>query len=237
MHIYRYFVVILLLIFQNDIGTPREEAWADSTINRWGIVTKNPAKEEVTPPKNDGDVQVKSSESVMPSLSEKDGHTQDDSHKPADSGAKKRPEHSSPAKGTLESSAPEKKSDSKSPSATKKTEKPARKKIKWANENQKTTCEKYLEQLKVQFLKTRHYSIQGVPCDTADHAKQFLALADTCKKDCPQGLLEQSGYTNRIIRNINWLEKLGNDRCEEPRKRESALPDISNGSSPESKED
>lgn len=87
--------------------------------------------------------------------------------------------------------------------------------VKWKNESQKTKCNGYLASLKESFLKARYYSIQGVPCGTAEHARSFMTLIDQCKKDCPAEFLKKNGYTARIIRNLNWLEKLGSERCPE----------------------
>ena len=85
--------------------------------------------------------------------------------------------------------------------------------INWSGEEQKKRCNGYLEDLRALFLKTRHYAIQGASCDTAANAAAFLKSMETCKQNCPQGLLEHNGYTERIIRNIEHLGKLGNDRC------------------------
>jgi len=85
--------------------------------------------------------------------------------------------------------------------------------IKWKNESQKTKCNGYLASLKESFLKARYYSIQGVPCGTAEHARSFMTLIDQCKRDCPDEFLKKNGYTARIIRNLSWLEKLGSERC------------------------
>lgn len=88
--------------------------------------------------------------------------------------------------------------------------------MKWINEEQKTKCENYLAEIKEKFLRTRYYSIQGDPCNTANHAEDFLSLIDQCKQDCPQGFLEESGYTDGIIRNLKLLRKSGIDRCLSP---------------------
>ena len=85
--------------------------------------------------------------------------------------------------------------------------------IDWSSEGQKKVCDGYLEDLRSLFLNTRHFSIQGASCDTAESAAAFLDSMEKCQRDCPEGLLEHSGYTERIIRNIKYLEKLGNDRC------------------------
>ncbi len=87
--------------------------------------------------------------------------------------------------------------------------------INWKNEAQKTTCNEYLTALKESFLKARYYSIQGVPCGTAEHARSFMTLIEQCKQDCPDKFLKENGYTARIIRNLSWLEKLGSERCPE----------------------
>jgi hypothetical protein len=85
--------------------------------------------------------------------------------------------------------------------------------IKWENEAQEAKCNAYLEPLRENFLKTRHYSIQGDPCYTADYAKSFLSVAVDCERDCPKGFMEKKGFTKTIVRNINWLEKSGSERC------------------------
>lgn len=85
--------------------------------------------------------------------------------------------------------------------------------IHWSSEQQKNRCNGYLKELRSLFLKTRHYSIQGASCNTAVSAAAFLKSMNTCQQNCPEGLLQYSGYTDRIIRNIRYLEKLGNDRC------------------------
>lgn len=97
---------------------------------------------------------------------------------------------------------------------TAKGAKPSPKTMVWVDEQQKMTCQKYLSDLRKWFLKTRHYSIQGAPCQTKEFAAAFLNTKDNCIKDCPQGFLGQNGYTDRIVRNITYLEKLGKDRCE-----------------------
>jgi len=93
-----------------------------------------------------------------------------------------------------------------------------RKEILWNDKNQKEACEGCLNSLHELFLKTRHYSIQGAPCDTREHAAAFLKIVEKCRRECPDGFLEQNGYTDRIVRNITYLEKLGTDRCDEPEK-------------------
>ena len=85
--------------------------------------------------------------------------------------------------------------------------------IKWENEAQEAKCNAYLEPLKENFLKTRHYSIQGDPCYTADYARSFLSVAADCERDCPKGFMEKKGFTNTIVRNISWLNKSGSERC------------------------
>ncbi len=90
-------------------------------------------------------------------------------------------------------------------------EKPAP--IKWKNKAQKAWCESGLKQLKERFLQARYYSIQGDPCRTAKYAKVFLGLVDDCKGSCPEGFLEQNGYRDSIIENLDLLYELGTKRC------------------------
>lgn len=119
------------------------------------------------------------------------------------------PQSDAPAKAGITTKAePPAKTDT---AATKKSFTPQV--IHWSGEQQKQRCEAYLNDLRSLFLKTRHYSIQGASCDTAVSAAAFLKSMKTCQQNCPQGLLGYSGYTDRIIRNIRYLEKLGNDRC------------------------
>jgi hypothetical protein len=85
--------------------------------------------------------------------------------------------------------------------------------LPWKNENQKARCEAYLGQMRENFLKARYHSIQGDSCNTAGYSRAFLSLVEICKRECPEGFLERSGYTTRIIRNLNSLEELGTKRC------------------------
>ena len=103
--------------------------------------------------------------------------------------------------------------DSKKTAPAAKVSRPATKSLVWANQPQKTACQAYTKDLRELFVKTRHYSIQGVPCKTRDFAAAFRHVKEKCAKECPDGFLRHSGYTDRIIRNITYLEKLGNDRC------------------------
>jgi hypothetical protein len=41
----------------------------------------------------------------------------------------------------------------------------------------------------------------------------FLEVAETCRKDCPEGILEVAGYSRRIMRNAFWLKELNTKRC------------------------
>ena len=65
----------------------------------------------------------------------------------------------------------------------------------WKNKSQKDQCNAYLVSLKESFLKARYYSIQGVPCGTAENSRVFMKLIAECKRDCPDGFLKRNGYT------------------------------------------
>ncbi len=95
---------------------------------------------------------------------------------------------------------------------------PSSKDVIWANQKQKTICQAYTQDLRELFIKTRHYSIQEAPCKTRDFAIAFRLVKDKCAEKCPDGFLRNSGYTDRIIRNITYLEKLGNGRCSDNKK-------------------
>lgn len=85
--------------------------------------------------------------------------------------------------------------------------------LAWKDEKQKARCEAYLPKLKSGFLDARYYSIQGDSCATAEHAGAFLNTVEVCGKECPEGFLQQNGYTDDVIRNLDRLHKLGKDRC------------------------
>ena len=85
--------------------------------------------------------------------------------------------------------------------------------VKWENEAQQRRCEAKLKQIKEDFLRARYYSTKGDFCRTASHAKSFLGIVEDCKHECPEKYLENHGYTNRIIRNLSWLEELGSRQC------------------------
>ena len=211
-------ITAVLLIVVYGFGTPLQTVSADSGTKRWGIVTKSPVEEKGT------DTQETEKSAVTPDLPSAEADTpppvpadrKPDSQitTPGATGAKESAVQKAPDNQSMKPEPPDNKPPASKPqdSATKPGP-PEQKKIKWDNENQKKVCENYLQHLQEQFLKTRHYSIQGVPCNTADHAEAFMQIADKCEKECPKGLLEQSGYTKRIMRNINWLGKLGNDQC------------------------
>lgn len=120
-------------------------------------------------------------------------------------------------------SSDETKLEGKNMTPTAKDNKPSTKTMVWVDDHQKMTCQKYLTDLRKWFLKTRHYSIQGASCQTKEFAAAFLQTKDKCIKDCPQGFLSKNGYTDRIVRNITYLEKLGKDRCD----NESGAPSMS----------
>ena len=207
----------LALIVVYGFGTPLQTVSADSGTKRWGIVTKTPVEEKDTVTQEGEKSAVTPDgptvDAVTPPTVPADQKPGSATTTPGASGAKESAVQKAPENKTMKTGSPAKTTDSKSPDSASKPGQPEQKKIKWDNENQKKVCENYLQQLQDQFLKARHYSIQGVPCNTADHAEAFMQIADKCEKECPKGLLEQSGYTSRIIRNISWLEKLGNDRC------------------------
>lgn len=85
--------------------------------------------------------------------------------------------------------------------------------IQWNSKEQKSLCESHLTRLRESFVRTRYHSIQGDSCVTAEHARLFLELSETCRKECPPGLLEKNGYNEKIMRNMNWLHRLGKERC------------------------
>jgi hypothetical protein len=210
------FVTVLILFIVYGLLLPFQAIAAESENKRWGIVTKKPIDNNVT-------------------LSKESEKTTDSSIKPASDPALKQelPENREPKasnkinatddSGSSSQKVTDIKADetepagnkqpSQKPKSDQKSAKPKKEKIVWSNPGQEKICTNYLYQLQDQFVKTRHYSIQGVPCKTAEHAEAFLLIADKCDKECPKDLIERSGYTGRIMRNIRFLGKLGNDQC------------------------
>ena len=193
-------MALFVLIFSPAIS-PADEQGSSS---RWGITTKknlaNPPDrvleetESAPDAGSRGSVTTSSTDQATPSPSLN-----------ADGATKIEPTQSQPP------DKPASTKENQNTAATRKEIPPQA--IDWASEGQKKVCDGYLEDLRSLFLKTRHYSIQGASCDTAESAAAFLDSMETCQRNCPEGLLEHSGYTDRIIRNIRYLEKLGNDRC------------------------
>ena len=204
-----YFISILTLIVSYLLCISLHAVAADSDSKRWGIVTKNPVDqteppskedEKATDDKNKASAETPSTEAISADQKKENLTTKPSATEASD----KKMQKTTPS---------EKPQSSKTPTSGSKAGQPIKEKITWADEKQEQTCNGYLEQLQEQFLKTRHYSIQGVPCKTADHAETFLQIADKCDKECPKGFVEASGYTSRIMRNIRFLGKLGNDKC------------------------
>ena len=216
-----YFLILPILIWglfpaESAISADPPSAKNDK---RWGITTKEPVvEEEDTKDEVVGkDVDVLDNrkdnlhdQKKMPDREEDPGAKA--SKKNDVSGAENQKKET---KSVEKKSAPGKTEDINIKKAGEKSKEPKENEalIKWKNEAQKTRCNGYLASLKETFLKARYYSIQGVPCGTAENARSFMTLIEKCKRDCPDGLLKKNGYTSRIIRNLSWLEKLGAERC------------------------
>ncbi|MFZ7126513.1 MAG: hypothetical protein ACOWWM_10225 [Desulfobacterales bacterium] len=89
----------------------------------------------------------------------------------------------------------------------------AEKEMEWENPGQREACTAYLEELRDSFRKAQYYSIQGDSCVTAEQSDRFLSVAEKCRKECPEGFLEHHGFKPDIVRNLNVLKRLGNQRC------------------------
>lgn len=222
--------MILLIVFVGGFcvaATPVVSAASDSM--RWGIVPKNssrsrpeatapndkttdPSKPETGPPGNSS--QPEPSKRKAPEDTDSIPAARDEGSKSAVPDSTRPPVDLSQTPSSARKSAPAVKT---TPVSKKKQDKSKSTsgKINWANDRQQKACEAYLTQLQGLFLKTRHYSIQGASCDTAENATAFLQTWKKCSRECPKAFLDQSGYNARIIRNITYLEKLGKDRCDE----------------------
>lgn len=189
----------------------------DSSGTRWGITTKKNL-EKMTAPAGD--------ESVAAPAADAAPHpSTDGNHEGAGKGTAgaEKPQQPVP-ESTGQTNPPDRSegsvgkaarppSEEKSLSSKESTQEPTKSRMVWSSENQKQTCTAHLTNLRQLFLETRHFSIQGASCDTAESAKKLLALIEQCRQDCPDHFLEQNGYSHRIIRNIRYLERLGKDRC------------------------
>ena len=85
--------------------------------------------------------------------------------------------------------------------------------VQWKDEAQKSRCQSYLTQLYESLYKARHHYFRGEPCECAEQTALFLEVAETCRADCPSGILEDAGYSRRIMRNVAWLKELNTKRC------------------------
>lgn len=230
--------LVILFIGSALAGEPAEQ----STNNRWGIRTKNPISDESGQSPGHIEKKTDPTNPVSSNSETSNGARPQDpalaTGKPPTETTGKAAE----AKPTAEETAdgkPEVKT-SETPDAVKQTiqdpatgsENPGRPwiikkehlnpgiapepkavRIEWRDESQKNLCEANLKQLRDNFLKARYASVHGDSCLTADHAHQFIFLTEKCERECPDQYLEQNGYTQRIIRNLRWLEKLGSEQC------------------------
>jgi hypothetical protein len=74
-------------------------------------------------------------------------------------------------------------------------------------------CTNRLGLLRELFLKARRFASQRAACDLAESAAAFLRTIELCKSDCPPQSLEQNGFTQRVIRHMTSLGKIGRDQC------------------------
>lgn len=85
--------------------------------------------------------------------------------------------------------------------------------VKWENDEQRLQCETLLRKLQKTLGKARTYSIRGDTCATARHADGFLNLEKRLRNECPEGFLENNGYSEKIIQNVKVLSELGKKAC------------------------
>jgi len=85
--------------------------------------------------------------------------------------------------------------------------------VQWKDGAQKSHCQSYLVQLYDCLYKARNHYLRGDPCKSAAQTSLFLEVAEKCRKDCPEGILEAFGYSRRIMRNASWLKELNTKRC------------------------
>lgn len=85
--------------------------------------------------------------------------------------------------------------------------------VKWATEAQKEQCEEIKDRLRRIFQNVRYYSVRGDGCNTARYSETFLATIEEADRRCPEGLMEQIGYSEIVVDNVRTLLELGNKRC------------------------
>jgi hypothetical protein len=85
--------------------------------------------------------------------------------------------------------------------------------VQWKDGAQKSHCQSYLVQLYDCLYKARNHYLRGDPCKSAAQTSLFLEVAEKCRKDCPEGILEAFGYSRRIMRNASYLKELNTKRC------------------------
>lgn len=199
-------IAIIAMVFSTVIIA--KDLAGETSNKRWGITTKEPIEdktEDQKPSKKKGKVEDANEQiKIEPERSTSEEAKGSDQKGESDGNIPQKDKKASGKDAQADKSGQPKINDIKNEGSLK---------IQWKNKKQKTTCETHLGQLKEHFLKARYYSIQGVPCGTAENARSFLVLVDSCKRDCPEGFLKKHGYTTRIIRNLSWLEKLGAERC------------------------
>ena len=207
MGIYFRIISVLMGVFLFCLPAISEDQSTSTENRRWGITTKELLEEEE---KEEGDTRKESQNTLKKNQDEglPDDKKIRTGEKPKTESVKSKTD---PAPGRADTTTP------KSAPTTPKDQKQQIERIKWENEKQKTKCEAYLGPLKENFLKARHYSIQGQACGTAEYSQNFLKIVEKCKQDCPENFLAYKGYTKRIVRNLRWLEKLGAERCTEVR--------------------
>ena len=224
-----YFLTLPILIwgFFCVDGALSDHLCAEMSNQRWGISIKEPVEndEEEADDVEGKEADLKNNQKInRDDINKHDRKENQDNAESKENnvvGTKNQPDKNKRMKKKItgerssEAITPGKKNDigEKQPGENTKIQKEKKALIKWKNESQKTQCNAYLASLKDAFLKARYYSIQGVPCDTAENARSFMTIINNCKRDCPEGFLKKHGYTSQIIRNLSWLEKLGSERC------------------------
>ena len=63
-------------------------------------------------------------------------------------------------------------------------------------------------------------------CACAENARKFMETEQNVRRDCPPGLLAQNGFSDRIVRNIDWLNQLGSQRCKSDASASPAKPTL-----------
>ncbi len=85
---------------------------------------------------------------------------------------------------------------------------------RYGESNASARSEALLVEMRNTFIEARHRAIEKNSCEAAELAAAFLAAYEQCRKTCPPNYMIQNGFTDRVVRNMQWLGDYSVRRCE-----------------------